>query len=81
MGGIESFQSAIKFCFGQIAKTKFYDTLIFLLTQDHMALEISKHCSSYSFHPMSAMEWDDIPKLYEDTRYHGKVLAINFLGN
>ncbi len=41
--------------------------LKFLLTPDHIGLEISKHYSSYSFHLMSA-------KLYEDIiGYHGGI--------
>ncbi len=32
----------------------------FLLTQDHMGLEISKRYSSYSFHLMSAKFYKDI---------------------
>ena len=35
-------------------KCQFYDTLKFLLIQDHMGLEISKCYYSYSFHLMSA---------------------------
>ncbi len=40
----------------------------FLLTQDHMGLEISKHYSSHSFHLMSA-------KLYEDIRGHSATMV------
>ena len=45
----------------------------FLLTQDHMGLEISKRYSSHIFHLMPA-------KLYEDISYHGGIQAITFLG-
>ena len=47
---------------------------MFLLTQDHMALEFSKRYSSYSFHPMSV-------KRYEDIGYYGGIQGITFLGN
>ncbi len=47
----------------------FYDTLntvvlCMVFTQDHMGLKISKCCSSYSVHPISAIFYDDIA-------YHG----------
>ncbi len=48
-------------------------TLTFLLTQNNMGVKISKH-NSYSFHAMSA-------KPCEDISYHGRILAIKFLGN
>ncbi len=46
----------------------------FLLTLDNMVLEILKHSSSNSLHPISA-------KLYEDIGYHGGTQAVTFLGN
>ncbi len=52
--------------------SKFYATLKFLLTQDHMGLGISKRYSSYSFHPMSL-------KPYEDIGYHGRIQPVTFL--
>ena len=51
-----------------------YGTLKFLLIQDHMGLDISKHHSSYIFRLMSA-------KLDEDIGCHGGIQAITFLGN
>ena len=48
-------------------------TLKYLLTQDHMGLQISKRYS-YRFHPMSV-------KRYEDIGYHGGIKAITFLGD
>ncbi len=50
---------------------KNYGTLEFLLTQDHVWLEISKGCS-YSFHPISV-------KHYEDIGYHGGTQAVTSL--
>ncbi len=38
---------------------KFYGTLKFWLTQNHMGLEISKRYSSYSFHPIIAKLYDE----------------------
>ncbi len=49
-------------------------TLKFLLKQDHMGLEISKGCSSYSVYLISA-------KLYEDIDYHCGIQGITFLDN
>ena len=46
----------------------------FLLTQDHMGLEILNRYSSYSFHSMSA-------KLYEDIDYQGGIQAVTILCN
>ncbi len=45
----------------------------FLLTQDHMGLEISKRYSSYSFHPMSI-------KLNDYICYHAWMQGIAFHG-
>ncbi len=62
------------FC-GNLAKLKtFYGTLKFLLTQDHMGLEISKRYSSYSFYPISS-------KLYEAIGYHDRIQAVTFRGD
>ncbi len=47
--------------------------LKFVLTQDHMWLEISK-CYSECVHPMSA-------KLCKDISYHGVIQAVTFFGN
>ena len=58
---------------GAIHAVTFGGTLKFLLTQDHMELEISKRYS-YSFHPMSI-------KLHEDIGYHGGIQTVTFLGN
>ncbi len=51
---------------------KKYGTLKFLLTQDHVELEISKRYSN-SFRPMSVI-------LYEGIAYHRGMQAITFLG-
>ena len=53
---------------------KNYATLKFLLTQDHMELEISKRYFSHSFHRTPS-------KLYENIAYHRGMQAITFLGN
>ncbi len=45
----------------------------FLLTQDHMGLEISK-CYSHSFHPISAKPYDGIG-------YHSGIQTVTFVGN
>ena len=49
-----------------------YVSLTFLVTQEHMGLEISKRYS-YNFHPIPA-------KFYEDIGYHGGTQVITFLG-
>ncbi len=46
----------------------------FLLTQDHMGLEISKRYFPHSFYLMSV-------KLYEDIGYCGGIQAVTVLGN
>ncbi len=46
----------------------------FLLTQDHMGLEISKRCSSYTFYPMTA-------KLHVNIGYHGQIQTVTFIVN
>ncbi len=54
-------------------KKKKYGTLKFFLTQDHMALEISKYYT-YSFHWISA-------KLYEDFGDCAGIQAVTSLGS
>ncbi len=55
-----------------VPNEKFYGTLKFLLTHDHMGLEISNIYSFYSFHRIPS-------KLYEDIAYMGECRLLLIL--